>query len=193
MIKLELEKIAKENLSKYRLTHSINVEKQASILAQKYDEDIQKCEIAGILHDITKEFDDQTQLQMMLKSDIIIPDIVLRTPKLYHSVTGMIYAKQELNIQDEDILNAIRYHTTARANMSKLEKIIYIADGTSIDRTYEEAEHFRELSFVDLDLCMFEMIKFTMQYLIKDNSLIPVDTIEAYNEYALKIKGKNSI
>ena len=68
MIKLELEKIAKENLSKYRLTHSINVEKQASILAQKYDEDIQKCEIAGILHDITKEFDDQTQLQMMLKS-----------------------------------------------------------------------------------------------------------------------------
>lgn len=186
MVKLELEKIAKENMSKYRLTHSINVKKQAGLLGQKYGVDIDKCEIAGILHDITKEFDNENQLQMMLNSDIIVPDVVIKTPKLYHSVTGMIYAKNKLEIEDEDILNAIRYHTTARENMSKLEKIVYIADATSIDRNYEGVERFRELSFVDLDLCMFELLKYTMGYLIKDNCLIPMDTIQAYNEYAIK-------
>lgn len=188
MLKLDIQEIANKNLSKYRFAHSVNVKKQAKLLGEKYGVNTQKCEIAGILHDITKELDSKAQLQMILKSDIIVSDIILKTPKLYHAVTAMIYAKNKLQINDQDILNAIRYHTTARPNMSKLEKIIYIADSTSLDRNYKEVSYFRELSFVDLDLCMLEILKHTISYLIKDNSLIPVDTIKAYDEYALKCK-----
>lgn len=191
MIELDLEKIAKENLSKYRFNHSVNVKSQAMLLGEHYGVDVKKCEIGGILHDITKELDIDTQLQLILKSDIIVPSVVLKTPKLYHAVTGMIYVKDKLGINDDDILNAIRYHTTARENMSKLEKIVYIADATSVDRDYEQVEKFRELSFVDLDLCMLELIKYTINYLINDNCIIPTDTIKAYNQYAIKVLNNN--
>lgn len=188
MVKFKLEQKARQMLSDFRFSHSINVKNQAVLLGQKYNADLEKCEIAGLLHDITKEIDNKTQLEMIINSDVLVSDIVLKTPKIYHSVTGMIFAKDELMIKDEDILNAIRYHTTARANMSKLEKIVYIADATSIDRKYDGVEKFRELSFVDLDLCMFHLLKYTLGYLVEGNCLLPMDTILAYNQYTMEFK-----
>lgn len=178
----ELEKLAKDTLSKKRFKHVIYVKNQAVLLGSQYGEDLEKCKIAALLHDITKELKFDIQLQMILKSDIMSNEILLKSAPLYHAVTGCIYAHDQLGITDPDILNAVRYHTTARGGMSKLEKIIYIADATSEDRKYKGVDKFRELSFVDLDLCMLELIKHTMRYLIKDHCFIPVDTLNAYNE-----------
>lgn len=184
----ELERLAEEKLSKKRFKHVVNVKNQAVSLGKKYKENLEKCQIAALLHDITKELTFDNQLQMILQSDIMSNDIIIKSAQLYHAVTGTIYTKETLHIEDEDILNAIKYHTTARANMSKLEKIIYIADATSADRKYKEVERFRELSFVDLDLCMLEIIRHTIRYLVKDGCLIPADTLNAYNELTMKQK-----
>lgn len=88
---------------------------------------------------------------------------------------------------DANVLNAVRYHTTGRAGMSKLEKIIYIADAISMDRKYKEVARFRELSFVDLDICLLEIIRHTIRYLVKDNCLIPADTLNCYNELIVNL------
>lgn len=183
----ELEALAKETLSKKRLRHVINVKNQAILLAKRYQVDEERAAVAALLHDMTKEMAFDNQLQMILKSDIMSNEIILKSRPLYHAVTGYIFAKDKLGIEDREILNAVLYHTTARAGMSSLEKIIYIADATSEDRKYKEVERFRELSFVDLDACMLQMIKHTIRYLVKDECLIPKDTLDAYNEYILKL------
>lgn len=180
----ELEQLAKNALSKKRFQHVLNVRDQAVKLAKIHGADVEKCRTAALLHDITKELKFDNQLQIILKSGIMLSDIILKSTPLYHAVTGSIYAKEELGITDPDILNAIKYHTIGRAGMSKLEKIIYIADATSADRSYKEVERFRELSFADLDLCMFEMVKHTIRYLVKDGCLLPSDTIDCYNQLA---------
>lgn len=183
----ELELLAKETLSKKRFKHVINVKNQAILLAKTHQVDEYRCAVAALLHDMTKELKFDNQLQMILKSDIMSNEIILKSRPLYHSVTGYIFARDEMGITDEEILNAVLYHTTARAGMSKLEKIIYIADATSEDRKYKEAARFRELSFVNLDICMLEIIKHTIRYLVKDECLIPENTLNAYNELILKL------
>lgn len=183
----QLEHLAEQSLSKKRFQHVLNVRDQAVKLGKIHGADLEKCRVAALLHDITKELKFDNQLQIILKSDIMLSDIILKSAPLYHAVTGSIYAKEELGITDPDILNAIKYHTIGRAGMSKLEKIIYIADATSADRTYKEVQRFRELSFADLDNCMFEMVKHTIRYLVKDGCLLPSDTINCYNELAASL------
>ncbi len=183
----ELEELAKKSVSKKRFKHIINVCEQAESLGKHYHEDIYQCRLAALLHDMTKELKFESQLQMILKSDIMASDIILKSTPLYHAVTGYIYAKDELGITDINVLNAVRYHTTGRAGMSKLEKIIYIADAISMDRKYKEVARFRELSFVDLDICLLEIIRHTIRYLVKDNCLIPADTLNCYNELIVNL------
>lgn len=185
----ELEKYLHENLSKKRWKHVLNVRGYAVKMADKYGVNPKKAELAALLHDITKELKFDNQLQMITKSDIITDDIILKSKPLYHAVTGAIYAKETFGVGDVDVLNAIQYHTTARRGMSKLEKIVYISDAVSSDREYSEVERFRELSFVDLDLCLTQILKHTIRYLVKDECLIPSDTMDAYNELIIKQEG----
>lgn len=187
MTQEELELLCKEKVSKKRFRHILGVKEQAILLAKRYGADEEKCITAALLHDITKEMKFEDQLQMILKADSQTSEIILHSTPLYHALTGAIYAKEVLHIEDEDILNAVRYHTIARAGMSLLEKIIYIADATSIDRKYKDVEYFRELSFKSLDLCMLEMLRNDMRRLLKDGCLIPVDTINAYNSLSLEL------
>ena len=106
--------LAEKTLSERRFIHSKNVANSAALLAKKYGEDPLKAETAGILHDITKEFNPEKQLQIIRTGGIILDDILEKTPKLYHAVSGMVYARDTLGITDEGILNAIRTHYAPR-------------------------------------------------------------------------------
>lgn len=185
----QIDKVLKKNLSEHRYKHTLAVTKAAQSLAIRYGADIDKCKIAAMLHDITKEEDLHKQLQKIKKADIMIDNVVLKSPQLYHSITASIYAKEQFLIEDEDIINAIRYHTTARAGMSDIEKIVYVADGISDDRSYSGVNRFRKLAFVDLDECMLGMISHSLKNLVKNNYLIPIDTIEAYNLLCINLEG----
>ncbi|MEG2814075.1 MAG: HD domain-containing protein [Oscillospiraceae bacterium] len=112
----EIEELVKSKLSLKRYNHTQAVLKLASELAAKNGENIENAKLAAILHDITKEDSDEIQLQILKKSDIIFDDVTLKNNNLYHSVTAYLYAKNTLNIENTDVLNAIYYHTTAREN-----------------------------------------------------------------------------
>ena len=122
----DYKQIIKPMMSEHRYIHSVNVSKEAKRLAKIYGADEEKAVTAGILHDITKELDKQEQLQIIHSGGIILDNIQKDAPKLWHGISGSVYINKQLNIDDEDIINAIRYHTTGRANMSLLEKIIFV-------------------------------------------------------------------
>ena len=131
---LPFERFIKERMSGKRFIHSVNVAKTARWLAFKYDVDDRKAVIAGILHDITKEWVLEDHLSFLHTHNIGVSSYEYASPKLFHAITASCYAKIVLKITDVEILHAIRFHTTGRANMSKLEKVIFLADGISEER-----------------------------------------------------------
>lgn len=177
----DLNRLVKSKLSEKRYNHTMAVVKLASELATHYNESVVNAKIAAVLHDITKEDDEKTQLQIIKNSDIIIDTVYEKNNNLHHGLTAFLYARDTLKIKNMDILNAVRYHTTARDNMSMLEKIIYISDATAYDRKYQDVEHLRKMSFEDIDLCLTKIIEFTINDLLRKNKLIAIETIQCYN------------
>lgn len=173
----------------YRYTHSLNVAKEALALAKLYGCDEQKAYTAGILHDITKELPKDEQLQIIKNGGIILDDVQKNAPKLWHSISGSVYVQTHLGITDSDIINAIRYHTTGRAGMSLLEKIIYTADYTSAERSYDGADIMRSKSRESLEEAMIFSCQYTLQKLSENRSAIHPDQLFCYNELVLSRKG----
>ncbi|HBM99040.1 MAG TPA: phosphohydrolase [Ruminococcus sp.] len=181
-------------MSEHRFVHSVNVSKEARKLAKIYGADAEKAAIAGILHDITKEMPVEEQLKIITDSGIILDNVQKNAPKLWHGISGSIYIKENLDINDADILNAIRYHTTGRAGMSLLEKIIFVADFTSQERTYKGVSTMRKKSRKTLDEAMLYGFKFTFSDLSKRELAIHPDELACYNEIVLSnisLKGNN--
>lgn len=180
------EKILKEKLTENRFLHSINVSKQAVILAEKYDANKEKAKIAGLLHDIMKETANEKQINFLNYHNVKLNEIEKSSKKLWHAIAGAYYIKDIFKIKDQDIFNAIRYHTTGRKDMSLLEKIIFIADFTSEDREYPGVEEIKKVAYQDLEKAMIEGLSFSIKELSLNKIPIHIDTIEAYNELLLK-------
>ncbi len=189
----EYKKIIKSMMSESRYNHCVNVSKEAVKLAKRYGGDEEKAAVAGILHDITKEMPKEEQLQIIIDSGIILDDIQKNAPKLWHGISGSVYIKNHLGIDDEDILNAVCYHTTGRAGMSILEKIIFIADFTSEERTYNGVATMRKKSKKSLEEAMLYGFKFTFSDLSSRELAIHPDELACYNEIVLNnpTKGKS--
>lgn len=181
----EYKKIIKSKMGDYRYTHSVNVSEEAVRLAKKYGADEEKAAVAGILHDITKELPKEEQLQIMSDGGIILDDIQKEAPKLWHGISGSIYVRNKLEIDDEDILNAIRYHTTGRAGMSLLEKVIFIADFTSRERDYSGVSTMRKKAKKSLESAMLYGFQFTFKDLTKRELSIHPDELACYNEIVM--------
>ncbi|MGN0452693.1 MAG: bis(5'-nucleosyl)-tetraphosphatase (symmetrical) YqeK [Ruminococcus sp.] len=179
--------LAKETLSERRFIHSRNVAACAAKLAEKYGEDPERAETAGILHDITKELNPEKQLQIINDGGIILDIVTERSPKLYHPVSGMVYARDTLGITDVGILTAIRYHTTARAEMSLLEKIIYIADFISEERDYSDVDIMRAEAEKSLEDGMRYALSYVISDLIEKRRTVHPDALGAYNEVVMAL------
>ena len=120
------------------------------------------------------------------KSGILLSDADLFSPQLWHATAGFLYARDVLHIADPDVLNAIRYHTTGRADMSLLEKVVYLADLTSADREYSDVREMRNLADVDLDAAMFYDMQYIIGDLVKHGKLLHPDTLACYHQIALE-------
>ena len=184
----EYKALIKTKMGEKRYIHSVNMAKQAVHLAEKYGADVKKAEIAGILHDITKEMPEKEQLQLMNNSGIILTDLKMSAPKLWHSISGACYIRNILNIKDEDIFNAVRYHTTGRAGMSLLEKVIFIADFTGEERDYNGADEMKAVAEESLEEAMEIGLSFSITDLVNRRLTVAIDSIEAYNELMNKSK-----
>ena len=163
-----------------RYHHSVEVARQAVRLAEIFGGDREKAQTAGILHDICKEFPRQAQLQWARKSGIILDDLTMQMPRLWHGPAAAGYIAQELSVKDRDILNAVYYHTSGRADMSLLEKIVYLADLTSAERDYPDVDRVREIVERSLEEGMKETLRFTVSDLARKGEIITPDTYHAY-------------
>lgn len=184
-IKDEIKKI----LTTDRFIHSLGVEKEAVKLAKTYGADIEKCRIAAIVHDSQKCLKDEDLIKKALEYNIELDKIQLKFPQLLHGPVGAIYCKRQFNIKDEDIFNAVYYHTTGRENMSLIEKIIYIADIIEENREYFKGlEKLRKKAYKDLDEALIMSADSTIKYIIKKGFLIHPLTIEFRNSLLLGVK-----
>ena len=174
-----------DSLSEYRRVHSLNVSAEAVRFAEKYGGDVEKARLAGLLHDVTKETDFDRQLQIIENGGIILTELEKRSPKLWHAISGACFVRDVIGVDDPDIFNAIRYHTTARAGMSQLEKIIFLADFTSAERDYPDIDVIRERAEHSLEDGMLYGIKFTISRLVGRGDLVSPDALAAYNEILL--------
>lgn len=186
-MKSELAKI----LSHKRYEHSLNVAQSAYELALKYDENCEKAYVCGLLHDICKELPFKQQKQMALSSGYHLSFEEICSKSLWHAVAGAYYAAKKYNIADEDMLNAIRYHTIAREKMSRLEEIIYLADLISADRKYKDVNRIRKLAFSDLQLAMREALRFTLTNVSDNCVYLPLCSVQAYNQYVFMCNDRN--
>ena len=184
MIEADIErykKILKSRLDEKRYYHSLCVADEAKRLSGIFGADKEKMYLAGLLHDITKNCSDIEQLQILENSAIILSADEKASPQIWHAITGAEFVKNELKIEDKDIISAIRYHTTGKADMSLSEKIVFVADLTSKDRNYSDIEDIRRKADVSLDEAMIDILKFTITKLRSMDKPIHPDTLDAYN------------
>lgn len=174
----EIKEKLKRNLSKKRYIHSLGVATTAKEIARRYNYDIKKAEIAALLHDCAKEYN---YIEYKNKTGFVLSDDIVKYKTVIHSFLGADVAKREYEIYDDEILNAIRYHTTARPNMTKLDKIIYIADGIEPNRPrYTSVVEARKLIKIDLDLTYEFMVENVLEYLKNKHLKICDLTRQAY-------------
>ena len=183
-----LKEILQKRLNEKRYFHSLCVADEAKRLAEKYGGDAEKCYLSGLLHDITKNAPNEEHLQIFETFGIMLNEIEKNAKKLWHAISGSAYIKFILGIEDDELLDAVRYHTTAKENMSLTAKILYLADFTSSDRDYEDVDEIRRLVDISLDDAFIYALKYSIADLVSQSRAVHPDTLAAYNETVLNMK-----
>lgn len=188
MNKYKIAKDLSNNLSKYRMRHSVGVMTTAKKLASVYGCNIKKAELAGLLHDCGKYFDNFEMIKKAEELNLCISDIQRYEPDLLHGPVGAEIAKSKYNDLDNDMYNSIFYHTTGRVKMSRLEKIIYVADLIEPTRFYPEVNKLRDLVGIDLDLLVVKIMDKVISSLVRSSKYIDPATISARNYIYYRMK-----
>ena len=168
-------------LPERRLKHSLNVSKCAVKLSEIYNCDKEKAKIAGLVHDCAKYFNDEQIEDCIKKFNIELDPLEENNLALSHSVIGSYVAKEVFEIEDEEILDAIRYHTTGKANMTMLEQIIYLADFISADRDYKDIDIIRKETQRGIEYGLLYGTAYTIKSVASRQILLHPMTVEAYN------------
>ena len=178
----------KENLMENRYEHTLGVVETAKALAKINGVDLKKAEIAALAHDVAKNMTVDSMKKIIEDNNIELTYETLKTPELWHSIVGPIVAEEVFKIKDKDILNAMRWHTTGRENMSTLEKIIYMADMIEPKRNFPGVESLRKDTFEDLDKGFLMALNHTIKYLLSKGFYVDINTIKARNFIILNKK-----
>lgn len=186
----EIENYLMHNLKTKRYDHSLSVRNTSIELAKLYNEDVEKAKIAGLVHDCAKNMSDEKILDIALNYNLKVDEISKESPQLLHGAVAAVIAKEKMGIQDEDILNAVAYHTTGRKNMSQLEKIIYLADYVEPLRDFPGVEELRKISYENLDKALLLSFNNTIKFVLEKGQLIHLDTIKGRNFIILQLKNK---
>ena len=183
---LKLQQQMEKILKPKRYLHVLGVQFTSASLAMRYGADIEKAQLAGLLHDCAKPLSDEALISECIKYQVEIRDIEKESPYLLHSKLGAVYAKEKYGITDEEIHNSIIYHTTGSPNMGLLDKIVFVADLIEPSRLEEHISklpYFRSLAFQDIDLAIYEITKHTLEYLKKSGKKIDTMTVDTYDFY----------
>ncbi len=178
---LPFEQLSRESLALHkegRVRHVIGCSETAAELARRYGVDEEDARRAGILHDVTKALSGRDQLRLCDKYDIIISDFERAHPKVLHAVTASKVAEVIFG-ENQAVCEAIRWHTTGKADMSTLEKIIYVADYMEPNRDFPGVERLRELAYTDLDEAMLLGLQMAKEHLDRQGAIMGRHSLEA--------------
>lgn len=169
-----------ENLNEHRKKHTFGVRETAMKLAEIYGADVDKAETAALFHDIAKPLDQESSDVEVKKYKL--PEYLLGNRNLAHGPIAACWAKDKFGVKDEDVLDAIRYHTSAKKDMPLLSEIIFVADTVEPGRTYEESRMLREKSYKDLH-GVYKYILLWMRNNLRERGINPGnDTMDAIKE-----------
>ena len=168
-------------LSPERYIHSLGVSAAAGELAARHGGDIEKAQLAGILHDCGKSPSNNILLNRVLEFGIVMDEVERVETGLLHGPVSAQLAQGIFGIEDEEVLLAIRYHTTGRVPMSLLEKIIYLADYVEPQRSFPGVDELRELANQNLTAALVQAMDRTLIHVMERGLLIHPRTVAARN------------
>lgn len=181
----EIREVLAAKLKPARFQHSLGVMAAAKRLAEKYGAASDKAELAGLLHDCARIYEND-ELTARARQALITPDeIEAAAPLLLHAPLGAVIAAQQFGIDDKDVLQAIRLHTTGGRMMTVLDKIIYLADMIEPSRVYPNVDKLRRAAEQNLDKAMLLAFNQSINYVIERGQLVHINTIQARNELIL--------
>lgn len=180
MDKKEALRIVEKQLTEHRYQHTLGVVKTAKKLAKLYNVNKEKAELAAIFHDYAK-FRSKEEMKHIIINEKMEPDLLLYGSELWHAPVGAFLVEKEVGIQDEEILNAIRYHTTGHPSMKTLDKVIFLADFIEPNRSFKGVEEARTVAKKDLNEGVLFAIRHTTNFLMKHLRLVYPGTIATYN------------
>ncbi len=179
----EITNYLKSNLTEKRFAHTMGVAETAKSLAAMWGADSSLAFLAGLVHDCAKELPYDVTVEKLTDNGYIFDGTEKEFSMLLHAPCGAVTARELFDIEDIDVLNAVRYHTVGRPGMTLLEKIIYVADFIEPTRSFKEAEVLRKLAFEDLDravLCEADMV---IKWNIDLGRSVHPDTVITRNYY----------
>ena len=181
----DLKKDLKREMDDSRYEHTLGVMYTSAALAMRYEYDMERAMLAGLMHDCAKCIPNAKKLKLAEKNGLEITELERNNPFMLHAKVGAMLAKVKYDIDDEEVLGAIRWHTTGKPNMNLLEKIVYVADYIEPNRCEApRLEEIRKLAFSDLDRTVAEILYDTINFLNTKSGAIDPTTQITYNYYA---------
>ncbi|KHF41930.1 bis(5'-nucleosyl)-tetraphosphatase (symmetrical) YqeK [Halalkalibacter okhensis] len=173
--------IVKLHLTDHRFSHTLGVVETSVDLANRYGADPEKAELAAIFHDYAK-FRDKEEMKKIVQEKLVDKSFLDYGDELLHAPCGAYFVKDEVGIDDQEILDAIYYHTTGRPNMTLLEKVIFLADYIEPGRRFNGVNEVRELAKVSLDNAIIQALENTIGFLMKRRHRVYPGTLATYNQ-----------
>ncbi|MFO8069080.1 MAG: bis(5'-nucleosyl)-tetraphosphatase (symmetrical) YqeK [Alkalibacterium sp.] len=181
----ELVKIMKDAMSQRRYRHVLRVEKTAIELAEKYNIDKEKVSIAALAHDYAKEKPDEEMRDLIISENLEL-DMLQFGSNIWHGPIGAVLMKNEYQLEDEDILEAIKYHTIGSPTMGEIAQIIYVADYIEPNRLHKGVDKARKLAEKDLSATVAYITRQTLKHLIDRKNKIYPKAVETYNAWVVE-------
>ena len=171
-----------------RYEHTLGVMYTAASMAMRYDEDVEKALLAGLLHDCAKCISGENKIKLCNKYHLSVSEVEKKNPSLLHAKLGAFLAAKKYHIKDKDVINAIASHTTGCPNMTLLDKIIYIADYIEPGRKeLPNMAEVRKLAFTDINECLYRILEDSLVYLSSKNISVDPMTEKTYLYYKTKL------
>ncbi|EHJ08237.1 bis(5'-nucleosyl)-tetraphosphatase (symmetrical) YqeK [Staphylococcus simiae] len=176
--------LIKEKLPDKRYQHSLRVAETAMKLAEIYDGDVRKAELAGLLHDYCK-YDDLGKMYQIVRQYDLGNDLLSYGSEILHGPVAAAVMEHQFNVKDDEVLLAIKYHTTGRQQMTKTEKLVFIADYIEPERTIPGVDEIRDMAYNQgsLDNTIYQISKRTVLFLIQKDITVYNATINCLNYY----------
>ena len=182
MTEQKARRLAKKRLSAKRYQHTLNVRRMAVKLAKRWGADPEKAALAALLHDTAKELPREEMLQILNDNAIMAENAQNRPSPVWHGICAAILAQTQWGVEDEEVLSAIRCHTTGKPGMSLLDEIVFLADMTSAERDYPEVDYLRKLEKKDIHQAMREALEMNLHWLEESGKPVDEETRAALDD-----------